>query len=78
MARQLHSTVTDDGTEQTTRCTTLIVGLERMAVGGFVVTMQLYGHHVLEVPDSTVSGYFSAFLVTFATVSETVSSALSV
>ena len=45
---------------------TLVVALERMAVGAFVVTLQLYGHHVLEVADGKVSSWFSAFLVTFA------------
>ena len=45
---------------------TLVVALERMAVGAFVVTLQLYGHQVLEVADGAVSSWFSAFLVTFA------------
>ncbi len=48
------------------RAPATVVGLERMAVGAFVVTLQLYGHHVLEVPDTTVSAWFTAFLVTFA------------
>lgn len=48
------------------RAPAVVVGLERMAVGAFVVTLQLYGHHVLEVPDTTVSAWFTAFLVTFA------------
>ncbi len=51
------------------RLPTVVVGLERMAVGAFVVTMQLHGHHVLKVPDAKVSGWFSAFLVTFALAS---------
>lgn len=48
------------------RAPAIVVGFERLAVGAFVVTLQLYGHHVLGVADSTISGWFSAFLVTFA------------
>lgn len=44
---------------------TIVVALERFAVGAFVVTLQLYGH-VLEVPDDRVSGWFSVFLTVFA------------
>ncbi|MDP2270704.1 MAG: MFS transporter [Archangium sp.] len=45
---------------------TIVVALERFAVGAFIVPLQLYGHHVLGVPDSTVNGWFSAFLMIFA------------
>lgn len=45
---------------------TLVVALERFAVGAFIVPLQLYGHHVLQVPDSKVNGWFSAFLMIFA------------
>lgn len=45
---------------------TIVVGLERFAVGAFIVPLQLYGHHVLGVPDSQVNGWFSAFLMIFA------------
>jgi MFS family permease len=44
---------------------TLVVALERFAVGAFVVTLQLYGH-VLGVPDDRVSTWFSVFLTVFA------------
>lgn len=44
---------------------TIVVALERFAVGAFVVTLQLYGH-VLEVPDDRVSAWFSVFLTVFA------------
>lgn len=46
---------------------TLVVALERFAVGAFVVTLQLYGHHLLgEGSQARVSGWFSAFLMVFA------------
>lgn len=45
---------------------TIVVALERFAVGAFIVPLQLYGHHVLNVPDSKVNGWFSAFLMIFA------------
>ncbi len=45
---------------------TIVVALERFAVGAFIVPLQLYGHHVLGVPDSQVNGWFSAFLMIFA------------
>lgn len=45
---------------------TIVVGLERFAVGAFIVPLQLYGHHVLGVPDAQVNGWFSAFLMIFA------------
>lgn len=45
---------------------TIVVALERFAVGAFIVPLQLYGHHVLGVPDSKVNGWFSAFLMIFA------------
>ncbi len=45
---------------------TLVVALERFAVGAFIVPLQLYGHHVLGVADSKVNGWFSAFLMIFA------------
>lgn len=48
------------------RAPTLVVALERFAVGAFIVPLQLYGHHVLNVPDSRVNGWFSAFLMIFA------------
>jgi MFS family permease len=44
----------------------VVVGLERLAVGAFVVTLQLYGHHVLDVPMQKISTWFSIFLATFA------------
>lgn len=44
---------------------TVVVALERFAVGAFVVTLQLYGH-VLGVPDDRVSAWFSVFLTVFA------------
>jgi MFS family permease len=44
---------------------TLVVALERFAVGAFVVTLQLYGY-VLGVPDDRVSTWFSVFLTVFA------------
>ena len=45
---------------------TIVVGLERFAVGALIVPLQLYGHHVLGVSDSQVNGWFSAFLMIFA------------
>lgn len=48
------------------RAPTIVVGLERFAVGAFIVPLQLYGHHVLGVPDSRINGWFSAFLAIFA------------
>jgi MFS family permease len=45
---------------------TVVVALERFAVGMFIVPLQLFGHHVLGVPDSQVNGWFSAFLMIFA------------
>jgi MFS family permease len=45
---------------------TIVVALERFAVGAFIVPLQLYGHHVLGVKDSQVNGWFSAFLMIFA------------
>lgn len=45
---------------------TLVVALERFAVGAFIVPLQLYGHHVLNVPDAKINGWFSAFLMIFA------------
>lgn len=46
---------------------TIVVALERFAVGAFVVTLQLYGHLVLgEAAQTRVSGWFSAFLMIFA------------
>lgn len=48
------------------RAPTLVVALERFAVGAFIVPLQLYGHHVLGVPDAKVNGWFSAFLAVFA------------
>lgn len=48
------------------RAPTVVVALERFAVGAFIVPLQLYGHHVLGVPDSQVNGWFSAFLMIFA------------
>jgi MFS family permease len=44
----------------------LVVAIERYAVGAFVVTLQLYGHHVLKVSDHHVSGWFTIFLTVFA------------
>lgn len=44
----------------------IVVGLERFGVGAFIVPLQLYGHHVLGVPDAQVNGWFSAFLMIFA------------
>ncbi|MEW5737468.1 MAG: MFS transporter [Myxococcota bacterium] len=44
---------------------TVVVALERFAVGAFVVTLQLYGH-VLGVSDDRVSAWFSVFLTVFA------------
>jgi MFS family permease len=44
----------------------VLVGLERLAVGAFVVTLQLYGHYVLRVSSQQVSTWFSIFLATFA------------
>lgn len=44
---------------------TVVVALERFAVGAFVVTLQLYGH-VQGVPDDRVSSWFSVFLTVFA------------
>lgn len=44
---------------------TVVVALERFAVGAFVVTLQLYGH-VLGVGDDRVSAWFSVFLTVFA------------
>lgn len=48
------------------RAPAIVVGLERFAVGAFLVPLQLYGHHVLGVKDHQVSTWFSAFLMTFA------------
>ena len=48
------------------RAPTIVVGLERFAVGAFIVPLQLYGHHVLGVPDARINGWFSAFLAIFA------------
>ena len=48
------------------RAPTIVVGLERFAVGALIVPLQLYGHYVLAVPDSQVNGWFSAFLMIFA------------
>ena len=48
------------------RAPTFVVALERFAVGAFIVPLQLYGHHVLGVPDAKVNGWFSAFLMIFA------------
>lgn len=48
------------------RAPTLVVALERFAVGAFIVPLQLYGHHVLGVEDAKVNGWFSAFLMIFA------------
>jgi MFS family permease len=46
---------------------TLVVALERFAVGAFVVTLQLYGHQLLgDAAQAHVSGWFSAFLMIFA------------
>lgn len=45
---------------------TVVVALERFAVGAFIVPLQLYGHHVLNVSDGKVNGWFSAFLMIFA------------
>jgi MFS family permease len=44
----------------------IVVALERFGVGAFIVPLQLYGHHVLEVPDSQVNAWFSSFLMIFA------------
>lgn len=43
-----------------------VVALERFSVGAFTVTLQLFGFHVLQVPDGTVSRWFTIFLVAFA------------
>ncbi len=48
------------------RAPATIVALERFAVGAFIVTLQLYGHHVLKVSDRQVSMWFSIFLTVFA------------
>ncbi|MFZ5444288.1 MAG: MFS transporter [Myxococcota bacterium] len=48
------------------RAPTVVVALERFAVGAFIVPLQLYGHHVLGVSDAKVNGWFSAFLMVFA------------
>lgn len=48
------------------RAPTVVVALERFAVGAFIVPLQLYGHHVLGVDDAKVNGWFSAFLMIFA------------
>jgi MFS family permease len=45
---------------------TLVVAIERFAVGAFIVPLQLYGHHVLNVTDARINGWFSAFLMIFA------------
>lgn len=45
---------------------TIVVAIERFAVGAFIVPLQLYGHHVLGVPDSRVNSWFSSFLMIFA------------
>ncbi len=46
---------------------TIVVALERFAVGTFVVTLQLYGHHLLgDGAQDRVSAWFSAFLMIFA------------
>jgi MFS family permease len=44
----------------------IVVAIERFGVGAFIVPLQLYGHHVLGVPDAQVNGWFSAFLMIFA------------
>lgn len=44
----------------------IVVGTERFGVGAFVVTLQLFGHHVLGVPDGRVSRLFTVFLFAFA------------
>lgn len=48
------------------RLPVVVVGLERFSVGAFTVTLQLFAFHVLQVPDGTVSRWFTIFLVTFA------------
>lgn len=48
------------------RLPVVVVGLERFSVGAFTVTLQLFAFHVLQVPDGTVSRWFTVFLVTFA------------
>jgi MFS family permease len=48
------------------RAPTLVVALERFAVGAFIVPLQHYGHHVLGVEDAKVNAWFSAFLMIFA------------
>jgi MFS family permease len=44
----------------------LFVGLERFAVGSFIVTFQIYAHSALGKTDSQVGMLFTAFLVPFA------------
>lgn len=44
----------------------IVVALERFGVGAFIVPLQLYGHHVMKVPDSQVNAWFSVFLMIFA------------
>lgn len=48
------------------RAPTAVVALERFAVGALIVPLQLYGHHVLQVPDSRVNAWFSVFLAVFS------------
>lgn len=43
-----------------------VVALERFSVGSITVTLQLFAHHVLEVPDRAVSRWLTIFLVVFA------------
>ncbi len=44
----------------------IVVAAERFGVGAFVVTLQLFGHHVLGMADGRVSRLFTVFLVAFA------------
>jgi MFS family permease len=48
------------------RLPVLAVALERLGVGAFVVTLQMYAHHVLKVGDGVVSRWFTLFLALFA------------
>lgn len=48
------------------RAPAIVVALERFAVGAFIVPLQLFGHHVLQVDDAQVNRWFSAFLMIFA------------
>lgn len=43
-----------------------VVGLERFSVGSITVTLQLFAHNVLQVPDHTVGRWLTIFLVAFA------------